>query len=131
HGSVPTRGVADADGRGYRIRLFNRMPINDWRGAGRLPAEHSRQTFGLSDRKIFLKPFPVSGDIAGVAHWKKMKVRRAAQLVADFKRGGFLSVDPIRVDAVDHFHFSGLTQFADDAQGVVEVALHRDGRRAI
>ena len=52
-----------------------------------------------------------------------MKIRGAAQLIANFKRRGFLALDADRVDAVDDFHFAGFAELADDAQRIVKVSL--------
>src|SRR4030095_16040486 len=75
--------------------------------------------------------FPVSRDIARVADRKKMEVWSAAELIANLERGGLLSLDTNRIDAVDHLDFAGRTEFTHDAQCFVEVAFDCNRGRAV
>ena len=60
-----------------------------------------------------------------------MKIGRAAELIANFKRSGLLAFDADGVDAVDDFDFAGLAEFANDAQCFVEIAFDRNRGRAV
>src|ERR1043165_1186915 len=80
---------------------------------------------------ILLVAFPVSSDVPGVAHRQEMKIGCIPQLVTDLEGGGLLTFDSNGVDAVNHFDFASLAQFADDAQRGVKVSLDRDGDGAV
>src|SRR5262249_24851536 len=51
--------------------------------------------------------------------------------IANLECPGFLSLDADWVDGVDDFDFAGFAQLADDAEGVIEAAFHREGGRAV
>src|SRR6185436_10107215 len=67
-GTQPACRIANADRRGNSIRICNRTTIDDWRGPGGLETEHPRKSIGPLRAVIFLVPFPVGGDVAGIAY---------------------------------------------------------------
>ena len=74
--------------------------------------------------KVLTVAFPIGGDVAGVADGEEMEIGRATELIADFKRGGFLAFNADGINAVDNFDAGFLPEIADDAEGVVEIAFY-------
>ena len=60
-----------------------------------------------------------------------MKIRRVAQRIANLKRRRLLAFQPVRIDAVYHFHLIRLAQFAHNLQCLIKIPLHRERLRAV
>src|SRR3954471_426978 len=103
------------------------MAINNRRSSGGLEPKHARQFLSLPGGMVFFIAAPISGDIPCIANRQKMEVRRAAQLIANLERSGFLSFNPDGVDAVDDFDLAGFTEFAHNAKRVIEISFDRNG----
>src|SRR6185295_14082745 len=95
---LPASWVADSDGRGDRLRLGNRLAVDQGGCPLRLEAVHDRRL------PVLLKTPPPGGDVAGIADRDGERVRGAAELVTGLKRCRFLALDPIGVDRVDELH---------------------------
>ena len=94
---LPMRiAVAMVEGRGHDLAP------HDGRASGGLEAEHSRPGAAGArlGRQLGVAP-PVRGDVAGVADRKAVHRRRPAERVADLEGGRLLTLDPVRIDAVD------------------------------
>ena len=95
HRLLPARRVADPDRRGDRLRLGDRLAVDQRGGALRLEAVQDRR------RPVLLEAPPPGGDVAGVADRDRERVGWPAELVAGLERGRLLALDPVRVDRVD------------------------------
>src|SRR5439155_8105401 len=130
----PRRRVADADRRRDRLRPCDRRAVDERRGTGRLEAEHAWPSDRAAGRLVFLEAGPVRRDVARVADGDGEDVGRPAEVVADLERGRLLAGQPVRVDRVHEpdraVRGTRLGERADDAEGVVEVAVDRDEARA-
>ena len=84
----------------------------------------------LIGQGIFAVTHPVGRDIAGIAHWQAVKVRRPAQRLDDLEGRRFLALQPIRVDRVDQRDRRLSGDGLDQAHAVIEVALDLDHDRA-
>ena len=144
-GVLPRGRVSDADRRGDGLRLVDGLAEHERRGPPRLDAPHLGQLGGGRGQarrglveggegraaRVFAVPHPVGGDVARVADGQDVDVGGVAQLVDDLEGGRLLALEPVGVDRVDERHGVGLGQLPDDAQAVVEIAVHGDERRAV
>src|SRR5206468_11256320 len=95
-----------------------------------------RRTLGLEPvedgrRSVLPEAPPQGGDVAGVAHRDRERVRWLRELVADLEGGGLLPLDPVRVDRVDELDGVRLRQLANDLERPVEVPAQRDHARSV
>ena len=130
-GELPARRVADADGRRYRLRLLDRMPQDDGRGAGRLPAHHARSLRRPAELVVLAEAAPVGGDVAGVADGDEQVVGRVAEGVDDLEGGGLLPLDAVGVDGVDEGDGMDVGDGQRQLQRDVEVAVDGDDAGAV
>ena len=104
------------------------MAQHEGRGTLGLEAEHARRRLDEAGAAVLAEAAPVGGDVAGVADRDGQVVGRAAEVLADLEGGRLLALDAVGVDRVDERHrrsrVGRLGELADDAQRVVEVAVH-------
>ena len=116
--------VADADGRGDRVGLLHGVAEHHRRRPGGLEAHHAGQGAAAAGGLVLLETHPIGADVAGVAHGDAEPIRRISQGIHHLKGGGFLALEPERVERVHQGDRVGVGHLAHDRQGPVEVALH-------
>lgn len=72
----------------------------------------------------FRVTYPVSGDIARIADWQAVIVGGTAQRLDDFKGGGFLPLQPERVDRVDDGDRRMVGNVLHQPHAIIEIALN-------
>ena len=80
---------------------------------------------------IFHKSFPVGGNITRVPYRNEKIIRRVTQDIDNFKGGGFLSFDAVRIDGIYQSHRIGFSQFPDNLQSLVEITVDGYDFRAV
>ena len=88
---LPRRRVADTDRRRDRLRVVDRVPQDERRGARCLTADHARQPARSPVAVLLAEAAPVRGDVAGVADRKREHVGGVAELLDDLERRGLLA----------------------------------------
>ena len=94
--------------------------------ARRLESHHPGQFFAAPCLTPFLVAFPISGDVAGIAHRQKMEIGCLPQNFNDLECGGFLAFDPVRINRVDDGDGMAIRNFAHQSQRDIEIAAHRN-----
>ena len=130
-GSVPTGGATDPDGRGHGLGIVHRGSMIERGSSCGLNAEHPGQLPAPAEVLELLVPLPVCGDVPRIADGEDMDVGSVAEFLDDLKGSGLLTLDAVGIDRVDDGEVTGLTEFADETEGVVEVAPDGDDGRPV
>ena len=125
HRLLPAGRVADADRRGDRLGVGDRLAADERRCALGLEAVEPGRLLALAEAA------PPRGDVAGVADGDRERTRRLAELLDHLEGRGLLALDPVRVDRVHELDRVLLRKLADEGERVVEVASDRDHARAV
>ena len=68
------------------------------RGACRLESDHDRKLSRIIRLMVITITSPIGADVPSVTQWKKMQIRRIAEMVHDLEGGGFLASDSVGID---------------------------------
>jgi len=98
---LPACRVANPYGCGDGFRFIYNISADDRSSAFSLEAHHLGFSLRPSCLIVFGKAFPVSGDVAGIAHRYKQIVRGIVQLIDNLEGGCLLPLYAVGIKRID------------------------------
>src|SRR5439155_22196787 len=106
-------------------------PTDERGGAFGLVSIHPRSLPGEARLGRLDKALPVRGDVPSIADGDEEGIRRVSDRLAELERGRFLSLDAVRIDAVDERRLALVGEGTHHRQRGVEPAPDSDNVSAV